>query len=224
MWTKTSLPPSSLATKPKPLVSSNHLTLPPSSTAVEGSGCARRGGRGFAEGALRSFDDAGGVDLQHPRDLCALGAGADDNLQLGTRRHRIVARGVQRVGVEEGVALAVGQLDEAVALVGLEPLDDGVDRRTGRRPRCRHAAAHRRRAEAAAIGNAAEGARRTRFRLVGHRPVVVEAALARRSKVLTLAHVKRLLRPINSLFRLRNQRDRRRRTMLRRRDIPMTRE
>ena len=48
-----------------------------------------------------------------------------------------MARGVQRVGVQEGVALAVGQFDEAIALVGLEPFDDGVDRRPRRRRRAK---------------------------------------------------------------------------------------
>src|SRR5580698_762453 len=45
MWTNTSLPPSSLATKPNPLASSNHFTFPITETAVEGSGATRRGGR-----------------------------------------------------------------------------------------------------------------------------------------------------------------------------------
>ena len=43
------------------------------------------------------------------------------------------------------------------------------------------------------------GRRRRRpgaLRLVGHRPVVVETALARRPKILTLAHVRLVLRPI----------------------------
>src|ERR1700722_10951637 len=43
MCTNTSLPPSSLATKPKPLASSNHFTRPLMDTAVEGSGATRRG-------------------------------------------------------------------------------------------------------------------------------------------------------------------------------------
>ena len=90
---------------------------------------ARRRRAAVAERALRPFDDAGGVDFDHPRHLRALGAGADDDLQLGARGHRFVARGMQRVGVQEGVALAVGQFDEAIALVGLEPFDDRVDRR-----------------------------------------------------------------------------------------------
>ena len=38
IWTNTSLPPSFDWTKPKPLVSSNHLTLPETATAVDGSG------------------------------------------------------------------------------------------------------------------------------------------------------------------------------------------
>src|SRR6185312_14560653 len=43
IWTNTSLPPSSLATKPNPLASSNHFTFPVTETAVEGSGATRRG-------------------------------------------------------------------------------------------------------------------------------------------------------------------------------------
>ena len=77
MWTNTSLPPSSLATKPKPLASSNHLTLPVTATAVDGSGATRRGlGASPNERCGRSTD-AGRVDLEHARHLRALGAGAD---------------------------------------------------------------------------------------------------------------------------------------------------
>ncbi len=170
IWTNTSLPPSSLATKPKPLASSNHLTLPLTVTALDGSGAMRaRRARATSPGerTLRArLHDAGRVDFDHARDLRALGAGADDHAQLGARGNRLMAGRVQRVGVQERVALAAGQFDEAVALVGLEPFDHGVDRRSatgadgekpGRRPsaappkRCR--GRRRRRANCAALGS-----------------------------------------------------------------------
>ena len=74
------------------------------------------------------------VSTSTTRVTCApLAPAPTMTLQLGARRHGLVPRGVQRVGVQKGVALAVRQFDEAVALVGLEPFDDGVDRRPGRR-------------------------------------------------------------------------------------------
>ena len=197
MCTKTSLPPSSLATKPKPLASSNHLTLPLTATAVAGSGAARRGGRGASEkDRCGPLYDARRIDFDDPRHLRALGAGADRHLELRARRHRFVAGSVQRVGVQEGVALSARQLDEPIALVGLEPFHDGVDRRAA--DRRRSAAAHRRPAETG-VRPAAKPARGARLRLVGHRPVIVEPALARRPEILTLAHVTPNLRPINPL-------------------------
>ena len=75
------------------------------------------------------------VSTSTTRVTCAPLAPAPTNAQFGARRNRLVARGVQRVGVQERVALAAGQLDEAVALVGLEPFDDSVDRRSRRRDR-----------------------------------------------------------------------------------------
>ncbi len=45
LWTNTSRPKSSLATNPKPRASSNHLTLPVKSKAVDASIIARRGDR-----------------------------------------------------------------------------------------------------------------------------------------------------------------------------------
>ena len=83
MWTNTSLPPSSLATKPKPLASSNHLTLPLTATAVDGSGArAARRPRRVREGALRPLDDARRIDFDDARHLRALGAGADRHRSL----------------------------------------------------------------------------------------------------------------------------------------------
>ena len=133
MWTKTSFPPSSLATKPKPLTPSNHLTLPVTGTAVEGSGRGAAGPRRVArERPLRALDDAGGVDFDHASHLRAFGPGADLNLQFGARGNRLVAGAMQRIGVEERIALASGQLDKAVSLVGLEPFHDRIDRRSVR--------------------------------------------------------------------------------------------
>ena len=106
-----------------------------------------------------------------------------------------MSRGVQGVGVQKSVALAVRQFDEPIALVRLEPFHHGVDRRP--RNRRERRAAGERGAAKSVVRGAAETARGARLRLVGHRPVVVEAALARLSKILTLAHVKRLLRPID---------------------------
>ncbi len=190
IWTNTSLPPSSLATKPNPLASSNHLTLPVTETAVEGSGATRRGGRGPSRNPSddglcgRSTMPAVSTSM-HARDLSPLGAGPDLDAQFRARRNGVVARRMQGVGVQERVARAARQLDESVAFVRLEPFDDGVDRRRARvdRPGL---SAHRRAAEAA-VRAAAVGARRARSRFVGHRPIVIEPALAR-SKVLTLAH------------------------------------
>src|SRR5581483_12272456 len=130
----------------------------------------------------------------HARHLRALGAGTDHHLELGAGRHRVEARRMQGVDMEEGVALAIGQFDEAVALVGLEPFDDGVDRRPGRRRR-RH---RLRPAKAAAL----ETARGARPRIVGHRPVIVEPALSRSPEILTLAHVAPVA-PTNYAFWLR---------------------
>ena len=99
-----------------------------------------------------------------------------------------MARRMQGVRMQERVALAARKLNESVALVRLEPFDDRIDRRRAgihRRPRT----AHGRAAETAALRSAAVAARRTRPRFVGHRSVVVEPALARRPKVLTLAHL-----------------------------------
>ncbi len=179
---------------------------------------AARGTRRIAERTLRALDDPGGVDLDDARHLRALGAGADGHLEFGAGRDAFMSRGMQGVGVQKSVALAVRQLDESVALVRLEPFDDGVDRRPADR-RGRRAAAAERRPAKTAVRGAAESTRRARLRLVGHRPVVVETALARRPKILTLAHVKLFLRPIKPRSRLRLCRRRFRRIADRRRNL-----
>src|SRR5271165_2802304 len=160
--------------------------------AGDRNGCRRIRGnaprsRRIAERALRALDDTGRVDFEHPRHLGALGAGADLDAQFRAGGHRLVPGVLQRIGVQERVALAAGQLDEAVALVGLEPLHDRIDHRGARIDRRRGPPAHRR-AAVAAFWSAAVAARRPGLRIIGHRSIVIEAALAR-PKVLTLAHI-----------------------------------
>ena len=98
-----------------------------------GDGDRGRGVRGdparprrIGERALRALSHARRVDFEHASHLRALGAGADLNFEFRARGNRFVTGVMQRVGVQEGVALTAGQLDEAVALVGLEPFDDRV--------------------------------------------------------------------------------------------------
>src|SRR5215218_2193499 len=72
-----------------------------------------------------------GVDLEdlgHLRALLAL-RGADD--ELGAGLHLGLPGGLDDAHVQEGVARAVGHLDEAEALLGVEPLDRRVLRRAG---------------------------------------------------------------------------------------------
>src|ERR1700722_14014907 len=137
---------------------------------------------------LRPLDNAGSVDFEHPGHLRPLGAGANLDAQLGACRYSVVACGMQGVGVEECVARAARQLDKSVAFVRLEPLDDRIDRRRARIDR-RGASPHGWAAKTPCVRSAAEASTRPRSRLVRHRPVIIEATLAGRPKVLTLAHV-----------------------------------
>ena len=119
-------------------------------TAVDGSGGDAARPRRIAKRALRRRSTAlDCVDLQHAGHLRALRAGADLYAKFRARRHRLVTRPMQRVHMQERVALAVGQFDEAVSLVRLEPLDDRIHRRA---PGSiwRRGAARRRAAKAAA--------------------------------------------------------------------------
>src|SRR6202020_3261689 len=141
----------------------------------------------IARWPLWPLDNAGSVDFEHPRDLRSLGAGADLNAQLGACRDSVMACGMQSVGVQERIARAARQLDKPVAFVGLEPFDDRIDRRRARIDR-RGTAPHGRAAKAPCVRTAAEASTRPRSRLERHTPVVIEAALAGRPKVLTLAH------------------------------------
>ena len=99
MWTNTSLPPSSLATKPNPLASSNHFTFPVTETAVEGSGATRRGPESLTGRPLRPLDDTGRVDFEHAGHLRAFGARADLDAQFRALRDRVVASGMEGVGM-----------------------------------------------------------------------------------------------------------------------------
>src|SRR5271165_170082 len=95
---------------------------------------------------------------------------------------------MQRVRMQERIALAARQLDKAVPLISLEPFHDRVDRRRARIDLRRRGAAGRR-PPIASVGSAAVTARLPRLRLIGHRSIIIEAAFSRRSEILTLAHV-----------------------------------
>src|SRR3984957_3829153 len=142
----------------------------------------------IARWPLRPFDNASSVHLDHPSDLRSLGARSDLDAQFGTRRNSVMACCMQGVGVQKRVARAARQLDKSVTLVGLEPFDDRIDWRRARIDR-RRASPHGRAAKPPCVRTAAEASPRTRPRLVRHWPIVIKATLARRPKVLTLAHV-----------------------------------
>jgi len=59
-------------------------------------------------------------------------AGADPNFEGFARLHGVDAALRQHAPVEEGVAGPIREFDEPEAFVGVEPLDDPVDRGTGR--------------------------------------------------------------------------------------------
>ena len=73
-----------------------------------------------------------GVDLEHAGNLSALHALGDQNLHLRAGGHRFITGGLQGADVQEGVARAIGEFDEAEALVALEPFHGGVNRARGR--------------------------------------------------------------------------------------------
>ena len=70
-----------------------------------------------------------GIDRKNGRDLAALLPLPDLHAQLGFRIDGVVSGRLQHGNVEKCVAGAVGQLNEPEALVGSEPLDDGIDGR-----------------------------------------------------------------------------------------------
>src|ERR1700722_2097968 len=122
---------------------------------------------------LRPLDNAGSVDFEHPGHLRLLGAGANLDAQLGACRYSVVACGMQRIGVQERVASARRRA--------------GANRRG--------AAPHGWAAKTACVRSAAEASTRPRSRLVRHRPVVIEAALAGPPKALPLPHARPIPQP-----------------------------
>ena len=184
IWTKTSLPPSSPATKPKPLVSSNHLTLPLRGTAVEGSG--RRGPRpGRAAGDARNERSTmPEASISTMLATCGpLGPAATITRSLapgGTDSRPI---GLQDVHVKERVAVAVGQLDEAVAFLLIEPFDDAGEALAALR---RGRGAERRRSELDCGVVVKPGGPWPRP--MGKRFIVIEGVLARRPGIPVLIH------------------------------------
>src|SRR4051812_12016103 len=119
-----------------------------------------------------------GVDLEdlgHLRALLAL-RGADD--ELGAGLHLGLPGGLDDAHVQEGVARAVGHLDEAEALLGVEPLDRRVLRRPGGDRRARR---HGRGFAPAGLRLIAEGAA-----VVAE--VVAAAAATRSTKVSIAVH------------------------------------
>ena len=59
-------------------------------------------------------------------------AGADLNFEGFTRLHGVDAALSQHAPMEEGIAGPIREFNEPEAFVGVEPLDDPVDRGTGR--------------------------------------------------------------------------------------------
>ena len=176
MWTNTSLPPSFDWTKPKPLFSSNHLTLP-----VTRDGRRRVGRACGAAAAALSNERCGArsaaprrVDLEHASDLRALHAVRNLHLELGAGGTVSYPADCRAPICRNASPVPLRKLDEAEALVGLEPFHDGVDRgRRRRRAPCPESRRGRRpgAAEWRALGTV--GARC----IIGG-SVVVEAALA----------------------------------------------
>src|SRR6185437_14742115 len=91
-------------------------------TGAERTGTAGRLGGGAAL-----------VDVENLGDLRAFLTLADARLDLGAGEHALAAGGFEHGDVQEGVARAVGELDEAEALLRIEPFDHGIDDGTGRR-------------------------------------------------------------------------------------------
>ena len=72
------------------------------------------------------------VDAEDLGNLRAFLSGRHPHFERFARLHRIGAAALEDAGMEERVARAVGQFDEAEAPFGLEPFDDGAHRRAGR--------------------------------------------------------------------------------------------
>jgi hypothetical protein len=158
------------------------------SRGIRGDSARRSKPPRIARWPLWPFDDAGGIHLNHPGHLRSLGARPDLDAQFGAGRNSVMTCGMQGVRMQKRVARAARQLDEPVSFVRLEPFDDRVDRGSARID-WSSASPHGRAAEPPRVRTAAEASTRTRPRLVRHWPIVIKATLARRPKVLTLAHV-----------------------------------
>ena len=102
--------------------------------------------------------------------------------------------------MEERIASAIGQFNEAEALVALEPLHSGVD--SGR---IGSTAGHRRHGNTTgSVKTAAEGCTRRTMpaaRIIAHRAIIIVEAPLAGPKILTFAHALSLRRPIPSLRR-----------------------
>ncbi len=137
------LPPSSPATKPKPLSGLNHLTTPSSGVRWTDRPCgaaggvsrprsrrhhrrrrSRRGRRSRRPAARRPRTELLGlrralVNLEHLDDLLALRALGDLHLQRRAGRHAVAADRLELADVQEGVAGPVREGGEAEALLRL---------------------------------------------------------------------------------------------------------
>ncbi len=135
--------------------------------------------------------DAG--DARHLRALLTLGRG---HRQPGTRHEIVVAGSLDGADVEEGIARAVTELDEAEALLLVEPLDRGITLWPGSDRSCatRRAAVETTPAEAAAAATtettATEPAAGGSLIRPSRLATLVEAALLRPPKITTTSHRK----------------------------------
>ncbi len=78
---------------------------------------------------LEVLRPAVGIHRDNSRDLLAFSPWANLHAQFGSGIDSVMPSRLQYRHVQEHVAGAVGQLNEAKALVRIEPLDDGVYRR-----------------------------------------------------------------------------------------------
>ena len=74
----------------------------------------------------------GAIDADDLGDVWSLVSGADTDFEGLSRPHGVDAALSQHAPVEEGIAGPLREFDEPKAFVGVEPLDDTLDRGTGR--------------------------------------------------------------------------------------------